>query len=508
MTKWILVMPKSGSGSGSILRVGGWKIRIRVASTEWVFASPSHYKMGICSHTTTVCVEMEPNLLKSSLFHADQRLCSAEILPPSQVRARIEVAVLNFLKNITASNPAISNLPLVCLSVSVLSVSPCSGFASNLCWKWGFHGVCRSSHLIAISDSPILMRSLMRANDAKAFVRVWMVMAMCFRILVQGKLATQRELFYKLLCDAPEYFRSQRQVNRAVQDVVALLRCTRHSLGIMASSRGAVIGRMVLEEPGEQIVDCSMIGHAGYAITGDLCTLSKLVLHSDARYIIIIEKDAIFQRLAEDHFFNQIPCILITSKGYPDIATSSFHCQGRGPQLPLLLTDTSKASVAHDVTIHSFHHRCCHPSVAFFVPTAVFTASDKPDFSRHDNLGFNGLVDPSKNPAGLAILCTYKFGSIRTGLESYRYACNVKWLGLRADDLQIIPQKVMMQLKPHDIKTAKSLMSSKLLQERYQAELSLMVERGHRAEIEALYCHGFDFLRKYITKKIVQADYI
>lgn len=46
---------------------------------------------------------------------------------------------------------------------------------------------------------------------------VWMVMAMCFRILVQGKLATQRELFYKLLCDAPEYFRSQRQVNRAVQ---------------------------------------------------------------------------------------------------------------------------------------------------------------------------------------------------------------------------------------------------------------------------------------------------
>ncbi|RWV90603.1 hypothetical protein GW17_00047179, partial [Ensete ventricosum] len=56
---------------------------------------------------------MEPNLLESSLFYADQRLCSAEILPPSQVRARIEVAVLNFLKNLTASNPTISNLPLV-----------------------------------------------------------------------------------------------------------------------------------------------------------------------------------------------------------------------------------------------------------------------------------------------------------------------------------------------------------------------------------------------------------
>ncbi|XP_064955270.1 meiotic recombination protein SPO11-2 isoform X3 [Musa acuminata AAA Group] len=356
-----------------------------------------------------------------------------------QVRARIEVAVLNFLKNLTASNPAISDLPLISRKYDNSGLR--HGLLSDVSSVFLSHSVCT--------------RSLMRANDAKAFVRVWMVMAMCFRILVQGKLATQRELFYKLLCDAPEYFRSQRQVNRTVQDVVALLRCTRHSLGIMASSRGAVIGRMVLEEPGEQIVDCSMIGHAGYAITGDLCTLSKLVLHSDARYIIIIEKDAIFQRLAEDHFFNQIPCILITSKGYPDIATR------------FLLHRISQTFP--DMTILA-------------------------------------LMD--WNPAGLAILCTYKFGSITTGLESYRYACNVKWLGLRADDLQIIPQQVMMQLKPHEIKTAKSLMSSKLLQERYQAELSLMVERGHRAEIEALYCHGFDFLGKYIAKKIVQADYI
>lgn len=30
---------------------------------------------------------------------------------------------------------------------------------------------------------------------------------------------------------------------------------------------------------------------------------------------------AIFQRLTEDRVFNQIPCIFITAKGYPDIAT-------------------------------------------------------------------------------------------------------------------------------------------------------------------------------------------
>lgn len=94
------------------------------------------------------------------------------------------------------------------------------------------------------------------------------------------------------------------------------------------------------------------------------------------------------------------------------------------------------------------------------------------------------------------------------GLESYRYACNVKWLGLRGDDLQLVPQHSLVQLKPRDLQIAKSLMSSKLLQESYRAELTMMVEMGQRVEIEALYCHGFDFLGKYIAGKIVQSNYI
>jgi meiotic recombination protein SPO11 len=35
-----------------------------------------------------------------------------------------------------------------------------------------------------------------------------------------------------------------------------------------------------------------------------------------------------------------------------------------------------------------------------------------------------------------------------------------------------------------------------------------MVQSGRRAEIEALYFHGYDYLGKYIAKKIVQSDYI
>ncbi|XP_062194845.1 meiotic recombination protein SPO11-2 isoform X2 [Phragmites australis] len=347
----------------------------------------------------------------ASLFGADRRLCSADILPAAEI------------------------------SRSSANCSLRSGLLSDVSSVYLSYAFCK--------------RSLMRQNDAKAFVRVWKVMEMCYKILGEGKMVNQRELFYKLLSDSPKYFSCMRHVNRTIQDVVSLLRCTRQSLGVMASSRGALIGRLIVHEPKEEHIDCSILGPSGHAITGDLNLLSKLNLCSDARYIIVVEKDAIFQRLAEDRLYNQLPCILVTAKGYPDLATR------------------------------------------FFLHRLSQTFPNMPIFA---------LVD--WNPAGLAILCTYKYGSISMGLESYRYACNVKWLGLRGDDLQLIAESALQELKPRDLQIAKSLLSSKFLQENHRAELTLMVERGKRAEIEALYCHGFDFLGKYIARKIVQGDYI
>ncbi|KAM3735926.1 hypothetical protein ACB098_10G124400 [Castanea mollissima] len=382
---------------------------------------------------------MEDLCNSSMRFFSDQHLCFADIIPPSEVRARIEVAVLNFLRILTSPAPAISDLPLINRKSSNRRVS--QGLLTEVSWIFLSHSFCT--------------RSLMRANAAKAFIRVWKVMEMCFQILVQEKRVTQRELFYKLLCDSPDYFTSQLQVNRTIQDVVALLRCSRFSLGIMASSRGLVAGRLLLQESNEEVVDCSACGSSGHAISGDLNLLEKLILKTDARYIIVVEKHAIFQRLAEDRMFNQIPSILITAKGYPDIATRFLlHRLSRAfPDLPIL-----------------------------------------------------ALVD--WNPAGLGILCTFKFGSIGMGLEAYRYACNVKWLGLRGDDLQLIPEQSMVPLKQRDLQIATSLMSSEILQENYRKELAVMVQLGQRVEIEALYFHGYSYLGKYIAKKIVQANYI
>ncbi|KAL5725543.1 hypothetical protein ACHQM5_008678 [Ranunculus cassubicifolius] len=382
------------------------------------------------------------DLCNSTTFHSTQHLSSAEILTPPQVLARIEVSVLNFLKTLTSpTNPSLTNLPLINrthqntkLTRDFFTQNPNSLFLSHISSK----------------------SSLTRSNGSHSFIRIWKVMEICYQIVLKGKLVTQRELYYKLISTSPEYFNSQVQVNKTVQDVISLLKCSRQSLGIMASSRGLIAGRVILEDvEKDEVIDCSLCGSSGYCITGDLNLLSKLVIKSDARYVIVVEKHAIFQRLAEDRIFNQIPCILITAKGYPDLATR------------FLLHKISR----------------CYP-----------------------NLPILGLVD--WNPAGLAILCTFKFGSIGMGLEAYRYACDIKWLGLRADDLELIPEESLVPLKARDVKVAKSLKGSEMLQDGYKQELELMVRSYQRAELEALYFHGYDFLGKFIANKIVQKDYI
>lgn len=53
-----------------------------------------------------------------------------------------------------------------------------------------------------------------------------------------------------------------------------------------------------------------------------LCiTIQVTDIVSDATFILLVEKDAAFMRLAEDRFYNAYPCIILTAKGQPDVAT-------------------------------------------------------------------------------------------------------------------------------------------------------------------------------------------
>ncbi|KAH9547964.1 hypothetical protein CY35_11G062900 [Sphagnum magellanicum] len=372
-------------------------------------------------------------------MEASRPWCLADNSTPSQTRSRIECLVKHFLDSLVAHEPAIEPLSMVCRTSR--NTEAHDRFFGQGC--------------IYLSDA-VYDKSFTRKNGENSYCRVWKLLELCYKLLGLGKDVTQRELFYMLLTDAAAKVESQAQVNESIQDVVALLRCDRRSLGILASSKGSVVGRLVIEEAGGDIVDCSRLGSSAHVISGDLNLQQKF--QSDARYILVVEKDAIFQRLVEDRFFQSVPSIIITAKGYPDLASRAL--------------------------LHRLH-------------------------KEFPSLPIVALVD--WNPGGLAILCTFKFGSIRMGLEAPKYVCDVKWLGLRQRDIQTyVPKEAFVNLEDRDRTLANSLLTSKMLknQEEYKGEILEMLVSGQKAEIEALYAHGYNFLTRFITQKLVQRDYI
>ena len=47
-------------------------------------------------------------------------------------------------------------------------------------------------------------------------------------------------------------------------------------------------------------------------------------IRSDAEFVLLVEKEAAYMRMAEDRFYHKYPCIVITAKGQPDVATRMF----------------------------------------------------------------------------------------------------------------------------------------------------------------------------------------
>ena len=63
-------------------------------------------------------------------------------------------------------------------------------------------------------------------------------------------------------------------------------------------------------------------------------------IRSDAMFILLVEKDAAFMRLAEDRFYNTYPCIILTAKGQPDVATRCEHSVVKVTENPCIPSGT------------------------------------------------------------------------------------------------------------------------------------------------------------------------
>lgn len=66
-----------------------------------------------------------------------------------------------------------------------------------------------------------------------------------------------------------------------------------------------------------QVIDCTIPGGAQIPQI-----ISNVIsIRMKANFVLVIEKDAVFQKLLEENCCRALRCILVTGKGYPDVAT-------------------------------------------------------------------------------------------------------------------------------------------------------------------------------------------
>lgn len=247
---------------------------------------------------------------------------------------------------------------------------------------------------------------------------------------------TKRDLFYT---DA-KLFVDQKESDAVLDDIACMAGCTRTSLHVVASEKGIVVGRVRFRDDGD-LIDCTRMGVGGKAIPPYIDRITDI--QSDAEFVLLVEKDAAFMRLAEvgwrahvpcsghslthshtlahmmmpsqnhlqDRFYNKYPCIIITAKGQPDVATRLFLKK---------LKVTLKLPVFG--LVDSDPYGTPPP------PSAWAAAGIRPAHSH---------TQPTVVAAGLKILSVYMSGSKNMSYDSASLTTpDIKWLGVRPSDLE------------------------------------------------------------------------
>ena len=190
----------------------------------------------------------------------------------------------------------------------------------------------------------------------------------------------------------------------------------------------------------------------------------KLCLHLLApclatKYVLLVEKGAVWDRLVEDGFWKKQKCILITGKGQPPRAV----------------------------------RRLCHRFVnELKLPLYVFTDND---------------------PWGYYIYSVIKQGSINLAYESQRMAIpQARFLGLRSADRTRykLPKDVTINLTGDDLKRIKQIRQYPWFDKKpWQKELLEMKASGVKMEQEALSKKSISFVSEtYLPKKIRDKDFL
>ena len=288
-------------------------------------------------------------------------------------------------------------------------------------------------------------QTLSFSKNPRRFAVVLRVMAVIYQTLEKGEIITKRSIYYR----DPSLFGNQEAVNSAIEQISRCIEIPRTSLGVIACPKGFVAGPISWMD--SKHIETNANSH--------ICPIPALVdniicIKCRAIAVLIVEKESIFMRLAQSSIANEVA--LITGRGVPDYATRMF----------VKLLDDS-------LTI---------PIVGLFDSDAY----------------------------GIFIAHTYKYGSKTAAIDSCNMACpNLKWLGIRPSDMEIIKPERCSEITENEIKLINKMLSFQHLDQAWRRELEILLTMGRSAEIESLLCDANDeLIDTYLPQKFAKQDWI
>lgn len=304
-------------------------------------------------------------------------------------------------------------------------------------------------------------RSFFNVAHAKKFLQTVEVASIIKKeLLDSGKHEHLRGVFYMVKRTLPgtnvNIVDDQTESDKAIEDLEVITGLSREQLHVSANKMGSIVGNVIVEDNGD-IIDCSKLGRGGYSIPSitDELEFKKV----NAKYILYMEKAAIYERLNEDKFWQKNNCILVTSQGQTT--------RGIRRLLQRLFEEKD-------------------------VPIYVLT-----DF---DCWGFY-------------IYSVIKYGSIALSHASERLTIpGVKFLGITADDINKYDLKRhLIKLNDQDIARMKQVSEYEWFKENkdWMRQLKMMKDFGAKAEIQALSAKGISFISEvYLPTKIKNKEFL
>ena len=193
-------------------------------------------------------------------------------------------------------------------------------------------------------------RTFLNYSQSKRFMQTVAVAAKCHKFVKENLHTTIRGLFYQLKYSLGEdvdenVFSEQSESNPLIEDIEVALELKREDLNLNANRKGVLAGNMkVMDTFGNERleIDCSKQGRSGWAIPSDVDNDIEFV-DVKAKYVLVVEKDALWQRLNEDGLWKKENFILITPQGQAARGTRRLIRKLADQGLPVYLFTDSDA---------------------------------------------------------------------------------------------------------------------------------------------------------------------